>query len=134
MRTASALSALVAAAAVAALAGCGGHTDAAALAFQVTWPHGVTVHTTQVAVPGDVEAVYLGAIRLDPDKWTCIGGNRDYGWRARYGVAGSIVTVTLDDAAAPCSPRSRLRVVGGYGPQGGYVGDWSAGAVLFRPA
>jgi hypothetical protein len=114
------------------LAGCGGGGERAAVAFQATWPHGVTLHTTRVAVPGDVEAVYLGAIRLDPDEWTCIGGNEDFGHRARYSVAGSIVSVTLDDGAAPCSPRGHLRIVGGYGPEGGYIGDWSAGAILFR--
>jgi hypothetical protein len=120
-------------AALVVLAGCGGKDDTAARAFGMPWPHGTPTSSKRVATPGAVRGVFLGSVRLSDEAWICVSpkGGAD-GTRARYGVAGSIVTLTLDNRA-PCSPARAVGYLGGYAREGGFVGDWAPGAVVFSP-
>lgn len=111
--------------AVLTLVGCGG-SKTRVRAFELAVPHGITRADEQIDAPGNARAVYLGPVRLDVDRWTCLGSQ----WAARYQRTSGGVLVSLDDASTICAGPPRVRLVGGYARQGGYVGEWIPGAVL----
>jgi hypothetical protein len=94
-----------------------------AVAFEISWPHGTTVGTQPLTVPGRVLDVYLSDVRLTRSAWTCLQtamGESASSARARYRVTSAGVTVTLDDdPSQACSTVGyKVDLVGGYGSAG----------------